>query len=181
VIIIEIRRCSTKRTLHLHSSFSSCFLGDALKKESGYLHRGTAVNSMTDEAVITLYPTGTPSVVLTCEVARTFAEKTTSLMYRSSLPMKNGLLFVFPFPWFQIFWMKNVSIPLDIIFINTKFSVVSIHETSANAGIFKKSFWACGFGKYIIECNSGFCRNHQISRGTTITIQDVKRDTKKHS
>jgi len=128
------------------------------------------MNSTTDNVVITFYPKGKPSVILTCEVAKTFSEKTTGLMYRSSLPMENGMLFLFWFSWFRIFWMKNVSIPLDIIFINAKFNVVSIYETSANVGIFKKKFWACGFGKYVIECNSGFCKNHYISSGTNITI-----------
>ena len=156
-------------------------IGDALKKEPSYLHEDTAVNSTADNIAITFYPTGKPSIVLTCEVARTFAEKTTGLMYRSSLPMKNGMLFLFSFPWLRIFWMKNVSIPLDIIFINATFNVASIHETSAHLGIFNKRFWACGFGKYVIECNSGFCKSHQISSGTRITIQDINWDTKKRS
>jgi hypothetical protein len=131
-----------------------------------------------DDAAVTFYPTGKPSVVLTCEVARTMSEKTMGLMFRSSLPEKMGMLFFFWFSWYRIFWMKNVSIPLDIIFINTKFKVVSITETSANVGFFNKKFWAHGFGKYVIECNSGFCKNHHISIGTHIMIQDKKRETK---
>jgi uncharacterized membrane protein (UPF0127 family) len=157
------------------------FFGDVLKKEQRYLHGDTAMISTKDDVVITFYPAGKPSVVLTCEVARTFTEKTAGLMYRSSLSMKNGVLFLFSFPWFRLFWMKHVSIPLDIIFINTTFNVVSIHETTASMGIFNKRFWAFGFGKYVIECNHGFCKNHHISRGTTITIQDANGDAKKHS
>jgi uncharacterized membrane protein (UPF0127 family) len=137
------------------------------------------VNSPTDDVAITFYPTGKPLVVLTCEVAKTILEKTTGLMYRSSLPMEKGMLFVFWFSSLRLFWMKNVAIPLDIIFINAKYNIVSIHET-ANEGFFHKKFWALGFGKYIIECNQGFCTKYHISRGTTVVIQDLNRDTKKH-
>ena len=133
-----------------------------------------------NNVTITFYPTGKPSVVLTCEVAKTVSEKTTGLMYRSSLPLEKGMLFVFWFSWVRIFWMKNVFIPLDIIFINKEFKVVSIYETSANVGIFNKKFWALGIGKYVIECNRDFCKNHHISIGTNIMIQDIKRDTKKY-
>jgi uncharacterized membrane protein (UPF0127 family) len=139
------------------------------------------LNLTKDNVTITFYPTEKPSVALTCEVARTVSEKTTGLMYRLSLSQEKGMLFLFWLPWLRIFWMKNVSIPLDIIFINTKFKIVSITETSADVGFFNKKFWVCGFGKYVVECNRGFCKNHHISRGTNITIQDVKKDMKKYS
>lgn len=125
-----------------------------------------------NEVTITFYPIGVPSVVLTCEVAKTISEKTKGLMYRPSLPKGKGMLFFYWFSWYRVFWMKNVSIPLDIIFINKEFKVVSIYEVPANVGIFNKKFWAYGFGKYVIECNGGFCKNHHISLGTN--IRDLK-------
>jgi uncharacterized protein len=129
---------------------------------------------------ITFHPDGQPSVDLTCDVAHTYAEKTKGLMYRSLLPTNQGMLFPFWFSWYRTFWMKNVFIPLDIIFINKKFKVVAIHETNPSVGFFNKKFWAAGLGKYIIECNHGFCTNHHIGRGTIIHIQDNKTDAKKH-
>jgi uncharacterized membrane protein (UPF0127 family) len=138
------------------------------------------VNTTTDDVAVTFYPTRKPSVVLTCEVAKTVSEKTTGLMYRSSLPSEKGMLFLFWCSWIRIFWMKNVLMPLDIIFINKEFKVVSIYETSTNVGIFHKKFWAPGIGKYIVECNTGFCKKHHISRGTSIRIQDLKGDMKKY-
>jgi hypothetical protein len=124
-----------------------------------------------NEVTITFNPSGAPSVVLTCEVAKTISQKTKGLMYRSSLPKEKGMLFPFWFSWYRTFWMKNVSIPLDIIFINKEFKVVSIFEAPANVGIFNKKFYTSGFGKYVIECNSGFCKNHQISLGTNISFK----------
>ena len=138
------------------------------------------MNSTLDDVAVTFYPTGKPSVVLSCEVAKTVSEKTMGLMYRSSLLKEKGMLFFFWFSWYRIFWMQNVSIPLDIIFINKEFKIVSITETSVDVRFFNKKFWACGFGKYVVECNCGFCKNHHISIGTTIMIQDIKRDAKKY-
>jgi uncharacterized membrane protein (UPF0127 family) len=149
-------------------------MGVLLKLKPCSVFGDKTLNSTTDFVIITFYPTDEPSIHLTCEVAHTRSEKTIGLMYRSSLPPKRGMLFLFWFSWFRVFWMKNVSIPLDIIFIDTKFKVVSIYETSANVGIFNKKFWACRFGKYVIECNRGFCKNHHISSGTTLMIQNIK-------
>jgi len=128
------------------------------------------MNSTMNQITITFYPTGKSPVFLTCEVAATYSKKIKGLMNRSSLPADRGMLFSFWFSWYRIFWMKNVTIPLDIIFINKKCKVVSIKEAPANVGFFHKEFWALGFGKYVIECNRGFCQQHQISVGTTINI-----------
>jgi len=145
------------------SSFFICIR--FLKKEPSYIH---GLNSNMNEVTVTFHPNGAPSVDLTCEVAKTIFEKTKGLMYRSFLPKDKGMLFLFWFSSYRLFWMKGVSIPLDIIFIDKKFKVVSIHEAPANVGIFNKKFWAYGFCKYVIECNGGFCKNHHISLGTNI-------------
>jgi uncharacterized membrane protein (UPF0127 family) len=124
-----------------------------------------------NEVTVTFYQKGVPFVSLTCEVAKTISQKTKGLMYRSFLPSGRGMLFLFWFSSYRLFWMKSVSIPLDIIFINKKLEVVSIHEAPANVGIFNKKFWAFGFCKYVIECNAGFCRNNRITQGTKVVYK----------
>ena len=51
------------------------------------------------------------------EVARTQEQQATGLMYRTTLADDRGMLFPFEPPQQLSFWMKNVSIPLDMIFI----------------------------------------------------------------
>ncbi|MCS6812204.1 MAG: DUF192 domain-containing protein [Cyanobacteria bacterium] len=51
------------------------------------------------------------------EVARTVQEQSTGLMYRPSLPDDRGMLFPFDPPMTVSFWMKNVQIPLDMVFM----------------------------------------------------------------
>lgn len=51
------------------------------------------------------------------EVAQTAPQQAIGLMYRDSLPPNRGMLFPFQPPRIVTFWMKNVSIPLDMIFL----------------------------------------------------------------
>ncbi len=57
------------------------------------------------------------SSVLKLEVAKTAEQQATGLMYRNSLADDRGMLFEFDPPQSVRFWMKNVAIPLDMIFI----------------------------------------------------------------
>lgn len=51
------------------------------------------------------------------EVAQTPEQQAKGLMYRLSLEKNRGMLFPFAQPLMARFWMKNVSIPLDMIFL----------------------------------------------------------------
>jgi len=99
-------------------------------------------------------------------VAGSIFEKTKGLMYRSFLPDDHGMFFPFLFSSYQVFWMKNVEIPLDIIFINNDLRVRKICEASADSNMFHKAYWAYGLCKYVVECNRGFCKKHKISAGS---------------
>lgn len=55
--------------------------------------------------------------VIQLEVARTRSEQAMGLMYRPSLEDNRGMLFVFGRPRPLQFWMKNVLIPLDMVFL----------------------------------------------------------------
>lgn len=51
------------------------------------------------------------------EVARTPQEQAMGLMFRTSLAPDRGMLFPFEPPRPVSFWMKNVKIPLDMVFL----------------------------------------------------------------
>lgn len=52
------------------------------------------------------------------EVAKTPEQQMMGLMYRPALPDNRGMLFAFPSPQPVGFWMKNVPVSLDMVFIN---------------------------------------------------------------
>lgn len=55
--------------------------------------------------------------VIQLEVAQTPQQQAMGLMYRPSLADDRGMLFLFDPPRFVSFWMKNVAISLDMVFL----------------------------------------------------------------
>lgn len=55
--------------------------------------------------------------LISLEVARTREQQTLGLMHRTSLPDDRGMVFPFDPPRPVRFWMKNVVIPLDMVFV----------------------------------------------------------------
>ena len=122
------------------------------------------------ETQVIFYPKKSKPVMLNCEIAKTFSEKMKGLMHRDHLASDKGMLFSFSLPWIRFFWMKNVKIPLDIIFINRHSEIIAIYEAPVESGFFYKNYWSHGFCKYVVECNMSFCKKHDIINGTKIEI-----------
>lgn len=61
-------------------------------------------------------------------VAETEEEKTKGLQDVEELDDDEGMLFVYDEPQQVVFWMKDTTIPLDIIFINNDFEVISVQQ-----------------------------------------------------
>ncbi|MFE4104907.1 DUF192 domain-containing protein [Almyronema epifaneia] len=55
--------------------------------------------------------------IIQLEVAETPQQQALGLMYRAELPPDRGMLFQFSSPRPANFWMKNVPVPLDMVFI----------------------------------------------------------------
>jgi uncharacterized protein len=65
---------------------------------------------------------------ISAQLATTTAQHTTGLMHRTSMPRNDGMLFVFPQPDTQCFWMKNTLLPLAAAFVLDNGEVVNIEE-----------------------------------------------------
>ncbi|QJU57944.1 DUF192 domain-containing protein [Sphingomonas sp. AP4-R1] len=66
----------------------------------------------------------------TVEVATTFEQQETGLMYRKTMPADHGMIFPMSPPRPATFWMKNTYLPLDLIFIGPDHRIVRIAENA---------------------------------------------------
>ncbi|TNE78379.1 MAG: DUF192 domain-containing protein [Bacteroidetes bacterium] len=78
---------------------------------------------------------------------------TTGLMYRRSMLNDRGMLFIFPDIRPRSFWMKNTHIPLDIIFIDDNYRIVTIQPNTKPFS--EQSIPSYKPAKYVLEVNAG--------------------------
>ena len=106
--------------------------------------------------------------VIEIEIADTEAERQKGLMYRKSMKMNRGMLFVFEEEKPQSFWMKNTAIYLDMAFINSALEIVAIQK---NVPIFtEEGRNSKGLpAKYVLEVNAGFMDNYGFKEGDKVS------------
>ena len=87
-------------------------------------------------------------------------------MYRSKMDEDNGMLFIFEKDEMQSFWMKNTIIPLDILFIDSKGVIYTIHSNTVPYS--EKPIPSKGKSQFVVEVNGGYCSRHGIKEGDLI-------------
>jgi len=65
------------------------------------------------------------------DVAATFEQQETGLMFRHKLQPNEGMIFPYDPPVDASFWMKNTLVPLDMIFIRADGSIARIATAKA--------------------------------------------------
>jgi uncharacterized protein len=108
------------------------------------------------------------------ELARTEAERSRGLMFRSRLDPDAGMLFLFPRPGRQMFWMKNTLIPLDMIFIGADRRIVGIVEEAVPGSL--QSRGVEGESQFVLEIAGGLARRWGVSAGSAVEFQGVSTD-----
>jgi uncharacterized membrane protein (UPF0127 family) len=105
------------------------------------------------------------------EAATTPAELETGLINRTFLNENAGMLFVFPTEQKQSFWMKNMRISLDIVFITTDMHVLDIYQSVPPCTIDPCVLYTSNAPiRYVLEVNAGFSEQHGIASGDTVFI-----------
>lgn len=109
------------------------------------------------------------------EVARTDEQQAIGLMYRSSQPKNRGMLFPFPEARYARFWMKNVSIPLDMIFLEkgvVKAVFVDVPPCSVDpCPVYGPSTQVDS----VIELAGGRARELGVKEGDKIRIESIEK------
>jgi hypothetical protein len=111
--------------------------------------------------------------VVHVEVADTDAARQRGLMFRESMADNAGMVFVFAEPAVHPFWMKNTLIPLDMIWVDTRYKVVAIKEAVPCKADPCPNYDPGTEAAYVVELNRGMAKRHGLTVGTTLTFRDV--------
>lgn len=122
----------------------------------------------TPQPEVLLYPQKGTAVRVNVEIADTHEKRSLGLMYRREMPESHGMLFLFPRQEPQSFWMKNTPLPLDIIFIDTSLTIVSIARNTTPYS--EKPLPSAKPAQFVLEVNGGFCQRHGIAVGDRVEL-----------
>jgi uncharacterized membrane protein (UPF0127 family) len=114
------------------------------------------------------------SQTYTLEVANTPGTRERGLMERDSMPADHGMIFVFAEPRTLNFWMKNTRIPLDILYLDERGQVVSIHQMKPYDTRTKTI--SARPAKYAIELNVGQANKAGVKAGDVLEIPASARE-----
>ena len=106
------------------------------------------------------------------ELADSEYDRQLGLMKRKSMEEKQGMLFIFPDEELKSFWMRNTFISLDMLFINSKKEIVTIHKNTRTLS--DQSYPSTAPAIYVVEVIAGFTDKYKIKEGDKISWMDIK-------
>ena len=89
---------------------------------------------------------------------------------RENLKPNEGMLFVFPEPGFYGFWMKDMKISIDIIWLDEKRQIVDVWE-DADRDSYPKVYKPRSEAQYVLEVRAGFYRDHNLKSGDVLELK----------
>ena len=93
----------------------------------------------------------------------------TGLSETDRLPEDRGMLFVYEEEQNLTYVMRNMSFPLDIVFVHADGTIDSVHERRApNPGENGESIRASGEGRYVLEVNRGWTDERGVEPGDRV-------------
>jgi uncharacterized membrane protein (UPF0127 family) len=116
---------------------------------------------------------GSGPVDVVVEIVDTPAAREQGLMYRKFLADGTGMLFVFDEEVEHPFWMKNTLIPLDMIFIDTKQTIVGIATETRPLSL--QSVTVGRPSRYVLEVPGGWTAKHGVRTGDRVELPAAAR------
>jgi hypothetical protein len=93
---------------------------------------------------------------------------------RESLPDDRGMLFVFPDSGRHAFWMKDMLIPIDIVWISAEGRVVDVQTAQPEPGVPDpqlKRYNPTSEAKYVLEVRAGLADEKGVKVGNEARIE----------
>ncbi len=102
------------------------------------------------------------------ELAVTPEDRQRGLMYRAALDENEGMLFVFPAPRIQSFWMKNTIIALDVAYFDEQGFLINYHTMEPDDG--KQTYRSAEPALYALEMSKGWFKKHGLRKYSQLRL-----------
>ena len=100
------------------------------------------------------------------QVAQSYEQRMTGLMFRKEMPQHEGMLFVFDQPSTQCFWMMNTLLPLTAAFIADDGTIVNLADMKPQT---TDSHCSAKPVRFVLEMNQGWFAKKGIKAGAKIS------------
>jgi uncharacterized membrane protein (UPF0127 family) len=108
------------------------------------------------------------------EAPTTLQEQEQGLMNRTHLDANAGMLFPFTSVRQQSIWMKNMRLPIDIVFITADKHVLEVYRSVPPCAREPCPLYTSSAPvRYALEVNAGFCARHGIVSGMPVSIAEL--------
>ena len=102
-------------------------------------------------------------IKIDAEIADDKDELEKGLMFREKLEKNSGMLFIFKNEKYHAFWMKNMLIPLDMIFIDNNLKIVDIKYADPCRKNPCAIYTSSKPAEYVLEVNAGFTAENSVN------------------
>lgn len=102
--------------------------------------------------------------IIEVDIASSDVERARGLSGRVSLGANSGMLFVFDGPGKNMFWMKDMNFPIDIIWLDENKKIIYIKE-NLSPKTYPEVFGPEVPSMYVLEVNSNFTKKYNIKIG----------------
>jgi len=103
--------------------------------------------------------------LIRAELAADYSSRMRGLMFRASMPVNTGMLFIFEEAAPQCMWMKNTLIPLSVAFMDDGGAIINIEDMQPQT---EDSHCARKPARYALEMNKGWFAARGIKPGSRI-------------
>lgn len=115
------------------------------------------------------FPVRIGNVPIRVEVADTEVSRNKGLDGRNTLGATNGMLFVFDKSDYHKIWMKDMRIPIDVIWIDEHFTVIDLTR-ELRPDTYPKTFEPSAPARFAIETNARYAESFGIAVGDKVTL-----------
>jgi uncharacterized membrane protein (UPF0127 family) len=130
-----------------------------------------------ERTTVTAYDAnGTQLATVDVRVADTRAKRWVGLSDTEDLPMGEGMLFVHPNEAEHGYVMRNMSVPLDIVFVDASERVTTIHHASVPENGDGRTY--AGRGKWVLEVPRGWANRTGLDAGDRVAVPPAANDTR---